>query len=421
MSNTLSVIDMVARESLRIAHERLTFLGTINRNYDDSYAKTGAKIGDSLRVRNPNQYVRRQGSRIMNVQDTKESTQTITASTQDGVDMKFNSAELALSIDELSRRYIEPAMSVLVSGIEGDVLTDVTKSVYNLTGTKGVTVGASGDISAITNARAKLNQQLAPKDNRSVQFDSVTMGSIVNGAKTLFHDGAQVKEAFREGYYTRNAMADWYENEKTYTHSNQTDSDVAWAVDDVDSTAQLAAHDADTSGNTPLTAMNFDGMGTAGPSVGTVFEIAGLYDCHPETKQKYAHLKQLTVTAVGSVAGNQATITFSPPIYTKGPKQNAWTATGAAAELEDNTTAIYGDASGVYRQNLMYHRDAFTFVTADLPLMDDAIRCVRRSQDGLSLRVWQGSDIRNDELLLRIDILYGWKALRPEWACRISN
>jgi hypothetical protein len=82
---------------------------------------------------------------------------------------------------------------------------------------------------------------------------------------------------------------------------------------------------------------------------------------------------------------------------------------------------MFGAASGVYRQNLMYHKDAFTFVTADLPLMDDAIRCVRRVQDGLSMRVWQGSDIRNDELLLRIDILYGWKALRPEWACRISN
>jgi hypothetical protein len=416
MSNTLSVIDMVAREALRIAHEKLTFLGTINRNYDDQYAKSGAKIGDSLRVRNPNQYTRRQGSRVMNVQDQKESTQTITASTQDGVDMKFNSAELALSIDELSRRYIEPATSVLVSGIEGDVLVDVTKSVGNLTGTPGTLVGASGDISAITNARAKLNQALAPKSDRSVQFDSVTMGSIVNGCKTLFHDSTQLKEAFREGFYSRNAMADWYENEKTYTHTNGSDADVAWAVDD---TTRLAAADADS--NTPLTVLNFDAMGTAGPSVGTVFTIAGLYDAHPETKQKYSHLKQLTVTAVGTISGNQGDITFSPAIYVAGPKQNAWTATGAAAELEDDATVMVGSASGVYRQNLMYHRDAFCFVTADLPLMDDAIRCVRRSQDGLSIRVWQGSDIRNDEMLLRLDILYGWKALRPEWACRITN
>jgi hypothetical protein len=407
---------MVAREALRVAHEKLTFLGTINRNYDDSFSKTGAKIGDSLRVRNPNQYTRRQGSRIMDVQDQKESTQTITASTQDGVDMKFNSAELSLSIDELSRRYIEPAMSTLVSGIEGDVLTDVTKGVPNLTGTAGTLVGASGDIAAITNARAKLNQQLAPKSDRAVQFDSVTMGSIVNGAKTLFHDGAQVKEAFREGYFTRNAMADWYENEKTYAHTNGSDADVAWAVDDV---TRLAAADADQ--NSPITVLNFDAMGTAGPSVGTVFTIAGLYDCHPETKQKYSNLKQLTVTAVGTISGNQGDITFNPPIYVAGPKKNGWTATGAAAELEDDATVMFGSASGIYQQNLMYHRDFAAFVTADLPLMDDAIKCVRRSQDGLSIRVWQGSDIRNDEMLLRLDILYGWKLLRPEWGVRISN
>jgi hypothetical protein len=80
-----------------------------------------------------------------------------------------------------------------------------------------------------------------------------------------------------------------------------------------------------------------------------------------------------------------------------------------------------GAASTSYRQNLMYHRDAFTFVTADLPLMDGANKCVRMTQDGISLRVWQDGDIRNDELLMRIDILYGFKTLRPYWSCRITN
>jgi len=78
MANTLSVIDMVTREALRIAHEKLTFIGTIDRSYDSSYAKSGAKIGDTLRVRNPNQYVRRTGSRVMDVQDQAESTQNVT-------------------------------------------------------------------------------------------------------------------------------------------------------------------------------------------------------------------------------------------------------------------------------------------------------------------------------------------------------
>ena len=109
-------------------------------------------------------------------------------------------------------------------------------------------------------------------------------------------------------------------------------------------------------------------------------------------------------------------ITFSPAWVTSGAKQNvdALPVTGAAVTL-------YAGDGVDYQSNLMYQKDAFTFVTADLPIMDDAIRCVRRMQDGLSIRCWQGSDIRNDELLLRLDILYGYKTLRPAWACRVNN
>ena len=421
MANTLSVIDMVTRECLRIAHEKLTFLGTIDRSYDDSFAQSGGKIGDTLRVRNPNQYTRRTGSRVMDVQDQAESTQNVTVATQDGVDMKFNSAELTLSIDELSRRYIEPAVSVLVAGIEGDVLVDVTKNVYQNTGTTTEVVGAT-DLDAVAQARAKLNQQLAPKDgNRGVQLDSVTMAAVVNGATSgalaVFNPAADISKAFREGFIGRNAMATWYENEKTYAHTNSSDADVVWAVDD---TTRLAAY-TDATG---LSVLNFDAQGTAAQTNGTTFTIAGLFDCHPETKAKYAHLKQFVITDPGTVASNQSDITFSPTIRTGGAKQNCWISGGSAsiADLEDNATVMYGAGSSlVYQSNLMYHQDAFTFVTADLPIMDDAIRCVRRVQDGLAIRCWQGSDIRNDELLLRLDILYGWQTLRPEWACRINN
>lgn len=393
MPNELLTIDMITRESLRVAHEKLSFLGTIDRSYDDSYAKTGAKIGSDLRIRLPNQYVRRQGSRVMDVQDQAEASKTLTVATQDGVDMKFNSAELALDIDQFSQRYIEPAVKVLVAGVEGDVLTDVTKKVANLTGTAGTVVGTSGDISAITNARAKLNQYLAPKSDRALQIDSITMGTIVNGNKALFHDSAQLKEAFREGFYSRNAMADWYENEKTYAHANSTDH------------TSITVNDTVASGDSVIT------LAGAAMSVGTVFTIANVNAVHPETKVSYGTVQQFVVTAV---SGNDYTV--DPPFISTGAKKNI-------DALPANSAAVtaFGSASTSYRQNLMYHKEFATFVTADLPLMDDATKCVRRVQDNLSMRVWQGSDIRNDELLMRLDILYGWKVLRPEWACRISN
>ena len=96
---------------------------------------------------------------------------------------------------------------------------------------------------------------------------------------------------------------------------------------------------------------------------------------------------------------------------------------GGVASRRTNGAVVtaVGSASTAYKQNLMYHRDAFVFVTADLPMMDDAHKCVVKRMDNLSVRVWMGSDIRADELLVRLDILYGKKTVRPAWATRITN
>ena len=402
MANSLVTIDMVTREALRIAHEKLQFIGTVDRQYDSSYGQTGAKIGSALRVRKPNQYTRTQGSRVMDVQEQAEQTGTITLATQDHVDMRFNSAELALSIDEISKRYIEPAVSVLASGIESDFLAYATKATFNTAGTAGT---PPTDLVAVGAARAKLNQYLAPKDgNRFVQMDSVTMGGMVNGLKGLFQDSTQIKEQYREGMIGRTAMADWYENDRMWTMTNGSDvtgtTDAAALVTDGGNTVDMHTTIA-------VSAVN----------VGQVFTIAGVYACHPETKAPYASLQQFTITSIGA-----STVTVSPSIYLTGPRKNVVSSTGAnlaTTDFNSKTLTFVGAASTSYTQNLMYHKEAFQFVTADLPIMDDASKCVRRVQDGLSMRVWQASDIRNDELLMRIDILYGMAALRPEWACRI--
>ena len=408
MSNTLTFIDMVAREALAIAHEKSTFIGTTDRQYDDSFGKSGAKIGSTLRVRNPNQYTRRQGSRVMDVQDQEESTQTITVATQDGVDMRFNSAELALDTDNVndvaafSKRYIEPAVSVMISGIEADYLAYATKATYNVAGTAGTAIT---NLTAPGAARAKLNQGLAPKDNnRSIQMDSVTMAGLVNGTAAYFAPSGAISEQYREGMVARTAMADYYENERVWTLTN-----------DDDIVANTNADGLVTNGGSTIAVG--DDLAIGDQVVGSVFTVAGVYACHPETKAAYAHLQQFVVTATGAVS-----VTVSPAIYITGAKQNVCSAAGAALAVtafDEAALTFVGAASTSYAQSLMYHKDAFQFVTADLPLMDDAIKCARRQSEGLSLRVWQASDIRNDEMLMRIDVLYGMAALRPAWASRM--
>ena len=402
MANSLVTIDMITREALRVAHEKSQFIGTVDRQYDSSFAKTGAKIGTALRVRKPNQYTRTTGSRVMDVQDQSEQNGTITVATQDHVDMRFNSAELALSIDEISMRYIEPAVSVLVSGIESDFLAYATKATYNVAGTAGTAIAS---LVAPGAARAKLNQYLAPKDgNRAIQMDSVTMGGLVNGVAAYFAPNGDISKQFREGMVARTAMADYYENERIWSLTNNADI-----------VCTMAAAAAVTDGGSVMTMASL----SAAPATGAVFTVPGVYSCHPETKASLGSLQQYVVTT-----GTTTIQTVSPAIYLTGPRQNVCSAAGAqlTPASYDGTGLVpvfVGAATTTYAQPIMYHKEAFQFVTADLPLMDDAAKCVRRVQDGLSMRVWQASDIRNDELLMRIDILYGMAALRPEWACRM--
>lgn len=408
MSNTLKFIDMVAREAQSIAHEKATFIGTTDLQYDDSFAKTGYKIGNALRVRKPNEYTRRQGSRVMDVQDQDEQVQSITMATQDGVDMRFNSAELTLDTDSpsdvaaFSKRYIEPAVAVLVSGIEADYLAASTKATYNVAGTAG---SAINSLVAPGAARAKLNQGLAPKDsNRAIQMDSVTMGGLVNGVAAYFNPSGAISSQFREGLVARTSMADYYENERCWTLTNS---------DDVSGSTDAAALVTDGGSIIDMHTL----IPVAKQSVGQVFTVAGVYACHPETKAAYPNLQQFTITAVGAT-----TTTISPATVLTGARKNMVKSTGAALATTDfnaQVVTFVGLASTSYVQSLMYHKEAFQFVTADLPLMDDAHKCARRVKDGLSLRVWMASDIRNDELLMRIDILYGMAALRSAWACRM--
>lgn len=396
MANSLLTIDMITKELLRLAHEKATFLGTINRQFDSEFGKKAGKIGDTLRIRLPAQYKRRQGSRVMDVQDGEEQNTTLVTATQDGVDFRFNSRELSLDLENFSKEHLEPGMAVLISGIESDVLQGVTKDVYNLAGTAGT---PPVDLVATGAARAKLNQNLAPKDgNRFIQMDSVTMGGLVNGLKGLFQDSTQIKEQYREGLIGRTAMADFYENERTWTLTNG--ADVVGAINQA-------------SFSQGMSTFTIDGM-SAAPVVGSVFTIADVYQVHPESKAAYSHLQQFVVTS--STTPTTTALSFSPPLYWDGARQNV-----DAIPVDSAALTWVGAASTGYVQNLMYHKDAFTFATAALPLMASAEKCVTQTYDGLSIRCWQDGDIRNDELLTRLDILYGYKAIRPQWASRITS
>ena len=391
MGQELLTPTAVTRESLRIAHESASFISTTNLTYDDQYAKSGAKIGDSLKIRLPNQYTVRTGKTLV-AQETQESSVTMTLATQKGVDMNFSTAELTMSLDDFSTRIIKPAISVLVSVLEFDYLSNITKKVFSSVGTAGTTPNG---MLVFGQARAKLNQHLAPKDNqRSVQINSDAMSSMVNAYAALFHDQMEIKRQYRDGFISRNSGLDWYENERIYSHTTGTDH-TAVTVND----ASIA------SGDTTMTTAG------ANVTVGTVFTIANVNAVHPETKQSLGFAKQFVITAV---SGNDWT--FSPAWISTGAKQNVDALPVTAAAI-----TLVGSASTEYEQHLVYHKDAFGFVTADLEKPGGVHFASREEMDGLSVRLVRQYDINNDNIPARLDILHGYEALRPEWACRITG
>ncbi len=397
MPNTLLTVDKITREALRILHNKLSFVGKVMRQYDDSFAQTGAKIGDTLRIRLPNQYTVRTGA-ALSTQDTTEENTTLTVATQKGVDTTFTTKELTMSLDDFSERILQPAMAVLAANIEADAF-NMTKNVYNLVGTPGTTPST---LKVFLDARAKLNQFLAPKDNnRCIQMNSETSASIVDALKGLFQDSQAIKKQYREGMMGRTAGFEWFENELIYNHTNGAQGGTP------------LVNGAGQTGSTLVT----DGW-TAGTDIkaGTVFTIAGVNAVHQETKADYGFLKQFVVTQDATADGTgNATLSISPAIVTTGAKQNV-----SAGPADNAALTLVGAANTTYPQNLAFHKEAFAFATADLELPDGVHFASRQVYDGISMRIVRQYDINTDQIPCRIDVLYGYAAVRPELACRIT-
>ncbi|MCP5010288.1 MAG: hypothetical protein GY942_09945, partial [Aestuariibacter sp.] len=208
---------MILRESLEVLHEKLVFVGSIHRDYDDSYANEGAKIGDSLRIRKPDEYVVSTGATLVN-QDATETSVTLQISTQKHVGLRFGAKELALDIDDFRERKIEPSMSVLAAAVESDAL-NMRKDVYNIIDNDGSALTFKN----ITDARAEMNKNLAPKDNNRYALLSDNHSStIVDALKGLFNDPRQVSSQYREGMMGRSAGFNFQESSHAGDHTTGT-------------------------------------------------------------------------------------------------------------------------------------------------------------------------------------------------------
>jgi hypothetical protein len=394
MANSILTPTAVTRKALQILHQKCNFIGSIDRQYDESFSKSGAKIGDSLKIRLPNQYVVRSGA-TLSTQDTSETSTTLQIATQKGVDLNFTSTELTLSLDDFSNRIIEPAMTVLAANIEADAFSmalDVYQAVNN--------VGAALTFNKALTARKALVDALAPGNARSLILNTQDNLDLVDGLKGLFQDSGEIAKQYREGKVgTTAGFGDIYEN--TILPAQTTGTAASATTYTVNGAGQTGSGVVVQTGATTF-------------AKGDIVTFAGSNRVHPETKADSGVLQQFVVTA--AYAGGGGTLSVSPAIVATGSAQNVTaspTNTGAVTKL--------GAASSVYRPSLAFHKNAFTFATADLVMPEGVDWKARETFDGISMRMVRMYDIVNDKFPCRLDVLYGYKTLRAQLACRILS
>ena len=392
MPNTILTATAVTREALRVLHQKLNFVGTITRDYDDRFAQQGAKIGDTLKIRLPNQYAVRSGATLGTgtALDTTESSVDLKVQTQKGVDFNFTSADLTMALDDFSERILEPAMSVLAANIEADAMT-MYRDIYNQSDNQGV----AATFAKVLQGRKILVDNLAPLNGRTCNLNTQDNVDLVDALKGLFNDQGVISKQNREGFMGRTAGFDFMENTLWPSHPRGP-SNAAFIVNGAGQTGAA------------LTVSTGAGI----PAVGDIITVAGVFRVHPETKQSTGVLQQFVIGA-GATA---TSFPISPAIVTTGPTQNVSASPAASAVV-----SFAGTLSTNHGISMAYQKGAFAFATADMIMPRGVDFASREVFDGVSMRIVRQYDINTDKFPCRLDVLYGFKTIRPQLACRLAN
>ena len=397
MSNQILTIDMITRKCLEILENNLVLTRNVNRQYDDSFAVEGAKIGSTLRIRLPDRALVTDGAALQ-VQDDNEQYTTLTVASQKHIGVNFTSAELTMQLDDFAERVLKPRISQLASSIDADV-ANAYKTIGNSVGTPGTTPSTS---LVLLQAQQKLNENAAVMSPRYATVNPAANAGLVEGMKGLFNPTDTISKQFRNGMMGTGVLG----------------------FDEVNMSQSIKQHTTGTraaTGNTTGAAVTSEGATTLTLTVGSgetiavgdVFTIADCYAVNPQTRESTGSLFQFVALA-SSTSTTTATVTVAP-IYSA----NHALATVNALPGNSKAVVFTGTASSQYAQNLVYHKDAITFATADLLLPQGVDMAARAVHNGISLRVVRQYDINNDRMPCRIDVLYGYSTIRPQMGCRI--
>ncbi len=403
MANTLLTLGGITREAVRLWKNSNAFLQSIDRQYDDSYAVPGAKIGSQLRIRLPNDFIARSGP-TLTLNTVSELQTTLTMGTQKGVDVPFSSVDRTLSLDDYSERILAPMINVLAGAVAADIMSGCIPS--NMT--SNTTTPTATDY---LNAGAILDKMSAPRGGRKAVMDPQTQARVVGSLAGLFNPTGRISKQYDSGEMMGPALGieDWMSDQTVLMHVPGTAAGIA--VSGASQTGISIQMTATTAGTL---------------AVGDVITIAGVHRVNRITKVAGPELMQFTVTALANLSATAVGVSIYPALT----PSNA----GVAVQYQtvDNSPAnaaavtVVGQSSFAagYRKNMVLRPEAVTMVSADLwmpPSGKGVIEASRETFDDISIRMITAYDPVGDQTYTRLDVLYGYLWVRPEWAVIVPD
>ena len=398
MSNSLLTIDMITRKALEILENNLVLTRTVNRQYDDSFAVEGAKIGSTLRIRLPDRALVTDGAALQ-VQDDNEQYTTLAVSSQKHIGVNFTTAELTMQLDDFADRVLKPRISQLAASIDADVANSF-KYIGNSVGTPGTTPATS---LVLLQAQQKLNENAAVMSPRYATVNPAANAALIEGMKGLFNPVSAISKQFKNGMFGEGILG--------YDELNMSQSIKQFTTGTRAATGASTSAAVTTEGATSIA---LTGLSTNTIKAGDVFTIADCFAVNPQTRESTGSLFQFVALADVTAAGGNATVTVSA-MYSSSQAL----ATVDALPGNSKSVVFVGTANTQYPQNLIYHKDAIAFATADLLMPQGVDMASRQVHNGISLRIVRQYDINNDRLPCRIDVLYGYSVIRPQMAVRL--
>lgn len=405
MANSLLTINMITREAVRLWKNSNAFLQNVDMQYDDSFAVSGAKIGSTLRIRLPNDFTVVTGP-ALSVQDTAEQSTTLVLATQKHVDVGYSTADRTLSLDDYSRRVLAPMVNNLAGAVAVDIMSGSEGGICNFVANQDAGNNIINPIqSTYLRSGAVLDNNSAPMANRKIVNSPDTEASVVSTLSGLLNPQSEISRQYTTGRMYDALGFIWMKDQTTIAHTN----------------GALAQGSATVNG-AGQSGLNLTVNALAnGLNVGDIITIAGVHQVNRITKQSTGRLRQFAVTA--NVPAGATSIPIYPALV---PGVGGQAVQYQTVDVSPVNGAAVNPTNGLaasasYTKNFSYAPEAVTLATADLEIPHAVHEAARESFDGVSMRMVTDYFIGTDQLITRLDVLYGYLWIRPEWACVVAD